>query len=793
MRTLKKALCVVLCLVMMAGLCVIGTNAAFTDADEINYKEAVEVLTGIGVIRGMGDGSFAPKGTLTRAQACTIVAYLLKEEDLKGTNTFTDCQDHWGKDYIAICENKGIVAGYGDGTFGPDDTLKGAQFAIMLLRALGYKDANEGMTGDTWELGVASLVKKLKLAAGLKAFDGTAPITREEACQLAFNALFTEEVSYPSSGTTISTGDVTITTGGGAAQGTGDYLAELFNLVDATDDAAPDAYGRPAVQAWAAGKPSKTIYTEYEEAAWSYTNKTGTPVDPDALKAAYAKEAGLKASAVSMEWPDGSDFSDSVYPGWTYEFSASADGKTLTYLTSYFYVAAKITDVKDTADTDAEYKKDIYYAVFGSEQSEPVHETDLTVEVKKGDWVAAPVCFYDGPVLEDVVVMEGVNGKMSAVNDAKGTATIGGTKLAISNMFYDADNSVYGKDFASTLTYYTDPNGLLLVAEVYEEAFTYDEIVGYSLKFQSRSYKGDSSSTDLLGNTSGEAAKEGRAVCQILDMDGTVTVYDLAVKQDAKNEKTTFIGKGSYFTGEVGDVNMTTGDFITYYKNDDGTIVVTDIIGNDYVETDKADYEVYSYDQGTQKANSNTVLHIVHEKGADGKYATETITGYKNFKDAEYDYAYMVVDKGYITDIYAVNVPTTPVVIAPTLGYCKEIGEDTADGTNVIFVVDGKEETYVIEDIDAPATYVDAGKYYKLTVEDGKVTKATEATPDVNDAVVTAVDPGFVDTDPAGVIQFLKNTKTYDISGKSLTLAKGVKIDVFALTEDDMIIFIVGK
>ena len=117
MRTLKKALCVVLCLVMMAGLCVIGTSAAFTDADKINYKEAVDVLSGIGVINGMGDGTFAPQGTLTRAQACKIIVYLLKEEDLKGTCNFADCKGHWAANEIAICEAKGIVAGYGNGNF----------------------------------------------------------------------------------------------------------------------------------------------------------------------------------------------------------------------------------------------------------------------------------------------------------------------------------------------------------------------------------------------------------------------------------------------------------------------------------------------------------------------------------------------------------------------------------------------------------------------------------------------------------------------------------------------------
>ena len=773
MRTLKKALCVVLCLVMMAGLCVIGTSAAFTDADKINYKEAVDVLSGIGVINGMGDGTFAPQGTLTRAQACKIIVYLLKEEDLKGTCNFADCKGHWAANEIAICEAKGIVAGYGNGNFGPDDPLTGAAFAKMLLCALGYNAVSEGMTGDSWELGVATLVKRVKLAEGIKGFDGTAPITREEACQLAFNALFIEEVGYANGGTTITAGDVTITTGASAAQGLGEFLKDLFALKDTTADAAADAYGREAVQQWKAGK--KVIYTEYQAADWTYANKTGAAVAAAKVKTAYAKDAGLKEAAVTLKNADGTDFDATVYPGDTYEFAASSDGKTATVIASYCYKPALVKSVKDTADKDVDYTKDIALDIAD------VHDDVLTLGVKKGDWLAIP--FAAGEyIYEDAALMEATNGVMSAYNATAGTATIGGKKLAIANAFKDVDGAVYGKDFKSTLAYYADPNGMLLVAEVYEEAFAYDAIVGYALYKQARAYAGGSAS-DLLGG-GGADAKEGRAVWQILDMDGTVTTFDIAVKQDAKNEKTTYIGKDSKLTGEVADeAKAAVNKFVKYYKNDDGTIVIVDIIDAVSVTTAKASYQV-----GSEKANSNTVIHIVNEKDAKGNYTTKTIKGYKNFVAATYSTAYVVVDKGYITDIYAVNVEATPVVIAPTLGYCKAIGDETADGTEVTFIVDGKEVSYVQE-----ALSVAKGNYYEIKVDEGKVVSATAKAPNYDDFVVAVVDDGFIADADGNVIEFLKNTNVYDISGKSLTLAKDVKVDVFALTADDMVIFIVGK
>ena len=188
MRTLKKTLCLVLCLAMMAGLCVFA-SADFKDQDKIENTEAVELLTALKVIQGNPDGSFNPKGTLTRAEAATIITKVLGAGDITAsTDKFTDVKaDFWGMPFIAYCVAEGVVAGYGDGTFGPNDKLTGYQWATMLLRALGYE-----VSGETWQITVAKLVKELKLASGIT-FVGTENISRDDACQMAFNALFVGE------------------------------------------------------------------------------------------------------------------------------------------------------------------------------------------------------------------------------------------------------------------------------------------------------------------------------------------------------------------------------------------------------------------------------------------------------------------------------------------------------------------------------------------------------------------------------------------------------------------------
>ena len=206
MRTLKKTLCLVLCLAMMAGLCVFA-SADFKDADKIENTEAVTILTGLGVIQGDEKGNFNPQGTLTRAEATVIITKILGAADIKATtDKFTDVtENYWGMPYIAYCVAEEIVAGMGDGTFAPNAKLTGYQWATLLLRTLGYK-----IEGESWQIDVAKLVKSLDLADGIT-FVGTEEISRQDAAQMAFNALTVHMVEYVG-GTKITAGGVEIVT-----------------------------------------------------------------------------------------------------------------------------------------------------------------------------------------------------------------------------------------------------------------------------------------------------------------------------------------------------------------------------------------------------------------------------------------------------------------------------------------------------------------------------------------------------------------------------------------------------
>lgn len=214
MRTLKKTLCLVLCLAMMVGLCAVSASAAkkledYPDKADIKHEEAVAVMSALEVLQG-DEGGFRPGDTLTRAEGAKIVTAILNVKPT-GRSTFTDMASaEWAQPYVAYCEAAGILAGYGDGTFGPQDKLTGAAFAKMLLVALGYDATKEGLTGPTWEIGVAKLVNRTNLADKIDDFSYGEPITRDAAAQLGFNALLTPMVDYDGALTVDAAGNFTV-------------------------------------------------------------------------------------------------------------------------------------------------------------------------------------------------------------------------------------------------------------------------------------------------------------------------------------------------------------------------------------------------------------------------------------------------------------------------------------------------------------------------------------------------------------------------------------------------------
>ena len=204
---MKKLLALVLALVMSMSLVTIS-NAAFKDADSIDYKEAVDVMNAVGVFIGDEKGNFNAKENLTREQAAKIIAYLELGEKaadaLVGSATFTDvAATRWSAGFVSYCAQAGVVSGNGDGTFAPAGQLTALQFGKMLLVEIGYDAKAAGMVGTDWAINTSKLMATTGLMDGI---DGSVNqvLSREKAAQMTLNALKTPTVEYATKGSNIT-------------------------------------------------------------------------------------------------------------------------------------------------------------------------------------------------------------------------------------------------------------------------------------------------------------------------------------------------------------------------------------------------------------------------------------------------------------------------------------------------------------------------------------------------------------------------------------------------------------
>lgn len=193
MKNAKRALSLVLVLALALSMCVIGAGAAnYSDVPSTySYSNEVQFLSDIEVITGYPDGTFQPEGIITRAEAAAVVFRALagKEsaaENYQGATVFSDVSAaHWACGYVNFCTEMGIINGYPDGTFRPDQTITYAEYVTMLARALGL-DMGKDLSypyGYIAEATVEGINYGVDLAA-------QADCPRGAVAKLTYNAIF---------------------------------------------------------------------------------------------------------------------------------------------------------------------------------------------------------------------------------------------------------------------------------------------------------------------------------------------------------------------------------------------------------------------------------------------------------------------------------------------------------------------------------------------------------------------------------------------------------------------------
>lgn len=130
------------------------------------YAGPVSRLQALGVLTGGADGLFRPGDPITRAEASAVLVRLrgyTAEQVAAAGNAPGRYPDvplrYWAAGYVNLMDSLGVVRGYDDGTFRPQDLVTRAEFLTMLIRLLGYGELLQG----SWPEGAMGEAERLGL------------------------------------------------------------------------------------------------------------------------------------------------------------------------------------------------------------------------------------------------------------------------------------------------------------------------------------------------------------------------------------------------------------------------------------------------------------------------------------------------------------------------------------------------------------------------------------------------------------------------------------------------------
>ena len=512
---MKKLLALVLALVMSMSLVTIS-NAAFKDADKIDYKEAVDVMNAVGVFIGDEKGNFNAKDNLTREQAAKIIAYLELGEKaadaLVGSATFTDvAATRWSAGFVSYCAQAGVVSGNGDGTFAPAGQLTALQFGKMLLVEIGYDAKAAGMVGTDWTINTSKLMATTDLMNGI---DGSVNqvLSREKAAQMTLNALKTPTVEYATKGSNITVNGAEINFGASVPTYVTNTVAKeqtiskdtLTNSKEYTIELGEKLYKKLVLSDTtdAFGRPTRT---------WTFENKKVGEYVKDAdleytaaveYKAIYADLALSNAAKIDEYYIDGKEITPAV--GHTTisksdkkEFGANGvltqvwyddDNSTVivTEINTYVGTVNAITKATSSADRFVTVaSKDTFVSLNTKFETEDFAIDDLVSFTAA--WNASTRLYEIQAVKTLEKSLTGTltqyTGKTYTFSkwDGQSNFSVDGTKYKYSaNAYIDSSNNAMN-DFSvgkSDLNVYLDAYGYALYVEGVETEINYAVVIG---------------------------------------------------------------------------------------------------------------------------------------------------------------------------------------------------------------------------------------------------------------------------------------------------------------------------
>ena len=134
----------------ITGLVILNSNYYMNSFSDVNvnnwFNTSVSTLTRLGLINGYSDGTFKPNQYITRAEFVSLMVAFFEAEDIEYQNIFTDISEsNWYYRPILIGVNKGFIAGYPDGTFKPNQYITRAEACKIVNSVLCRKPIKSGL------------------------------------------------------------------------------------------------------------------------------------------------------------------------------------------------------------------------------------------------------------------------------------------------------------------------------------------------------------------------------------------------------------------------------------------------------------------------------------------------------------------------------------------------------------------------------------------------------------------------------------------------------------------------
>ncbi|MET3941437.1 beta-N-acetylhexosaminidase [Paenibacillus sp. PvP094] len=103
------------------------------------FNKEIAIASKNGLASGFPDGSFRPDAPLNRAETAAFLTRAYSLSEGKQTANWSDTENHWAAAPILVMSSNGLVGGYSDGTYRPNQTVTRAEYAVFMSRLIQFE------------------------------------------------------------------------------------------------------------------------------------------------------------------------------------------------------------------------------------------------------------------------------------------------------------------------------------------------------------------------------------------------------------------------------------------------------------------------------------------------------------------------------------------------------------------------------------------------------------------------------------------------------------------------------